>query len=112
MPTDAAFWRDLETRFRELLTIPESARLKAMYVGSQWRIHLGPRDQKERARLMERFRPLARTGAIAAGVENTVEGWLDLLRTETPYFRAIDATRYKNGVWVRDVPQGGRIPNL
>jgi site-specific recombinase XerD len=30
MPAASAFWRDLESRFQELLEIPESARLTAM----------------------------------------------------------------------------------
>jgi hypothetical protein len=115
MPTNCAFWRNLEFRFRELLNIPEAARLTGMYCNAQWGVHGGPRDQRNRARLHQLFTPLARAGAIAAGAPNGVDAldvWLNLLWTDTPDSHAIESHHAENGVWVSDEHQGGWIQNL
>ena len=115
MAADSAFWRDLEARFRELLKTPEAARLTGTYADGQWTVHDGPSDQRDRTRLHQLFPPLARSGAIAAGVPNGADAldvWLNLLRAAPPYFHAVESHHAENGVWVPDEHQGGWIQDL
>src|ERR1035441_9810222 len=66
MDTNSAFWRDLEAKFRAL---PDPAgRLIAMLSDGQWHVYDGPNDEREKERLQELFRSMARRAAIAAGV--------------------------------------------
>jgi hypothetical protein len=113
MPADSAFWRDLEARFRELLNIPESARLTGMYVRGRPAVNDGPRDKRDSARLKELFASLARAGAVAAGVANRangLDGWLNLLRAESPHFHVMYGFYKENGVDVHE--EDGLIENL
>src|ERR1017187_7350165 len=93
MDTNSAFWRDLEAEFRAL---PDPAgRLIAMLSDGQWHVYDGPNDERERERLQELFRSMARRAAIAAGVPtraNALDGWLNLLREESPHFRVRHGT--------------------
>jgi hypothetical protein len=88
MTTNSAFWRDLEAEFRAL---PDpTGDLHAIYRDGGWTICGGPKDNLQRERLQDLFRSFARRAAIAAGVpsrEDALDGWLNLLRTESPYFR-------------------------
>jgi hypothetical protein len=84
-----------------------------MFASRQWSVHHGPSEARECARLQELFRSFARSGAIAAGVPNgadALDGWLNLLRAESPHFKVIYGTTKENGV---DVPDdGGWIQNV
>ena len=110
MLSDSAFWRNLEARLRELLDIPGSARFAAMLVRGQWSLNDGPLDERDLARLHQLFLPLARAGAIAAGIPNgadALDGWLNLLRADSPHFNVI--ARKEDGV---DIHDEGWIQNL
>src|ERR1035438_1166736 len=111
MDTNSAFWRDLEAKFRAL---PDPAgRLIAMLSDGQWHVYDGPNDERERERLQELFRSMARRAAIAAGVPtraNALDGWLNLLREESPHFRVRHGTHEENGVEIHEV--GGYVQGL
>jgi hypothetical protein len=98
MPTDSAFWGDLEAQFRAL---PDAARdLRAMRDSGQWTLYGGGGQATQRKRLQETFRSLARRAAIAAGVPtraNALDGWFDLLRQEGPYFHAMPSSAGDDG---------------
>jgi hypothetical protein len=113
MPIDSAFWRHLESRFRELLNTPESEQLTVTYGGGECTLHDGPGEERKRASLQERFRSVARNAGIAAGAPNRAnafEWWLTLLRKESPYFQAIynahkeeEKDIRNKGGWIRNV---------
>jgi hypothetical protein len=98
MSTDAAFWRDLEAQFREL---KNPIRLVATVLEGRWSFTSdGPSDPRGRKRLRQLFDSLARRAAIAAGTPNranALEGWLNRLRDESPYFQPIHGTSQEGG---------------
>jgi hypothetical protein len=111
MPTDSAFWRDLETQFRALI---HPIRLVATAIDRRWFFTAdGPTDQRERKRLRQLFDSLARRAGIAAGTPNranALEGWLNLLRDESSYFQPIHGSSSHDGVeknykggWIQDL---------
>jgi hypothetical protein len=84
-------WRHLEVRFRalpdptyDLHAIPNDERQERLSLSG------GPHDDRERAPLYNQFEILAREAGIGAGVrnrENALDGWLNLLRDESPRYR-------------------------
>jgi hypothetical protein len=111
MPTDSAFWRDLEAQFRALI---HPIRLVATAIDHRWSFTAdGPTDQRERKRLRQLFDSLARRAGIAAGTPNranALEGWLNLLRDESPYFQPFHGSSSDDGVeknykggWIQDL---------
>lgn len=113
MATDSAFWRDLEAQFRAL---PDPERkLTAVLNEGQWHVDVvdDPRDRRQKERLRALFLSLARIAAAAAGVAgraNPPDGWLNLLRDESPDFHPC-GTSCPNGVetpeeggWIRNLP--------
>ncbi|MCE5308534.1 MAG: hypothetical protein LLG20_12925 [Acidobacteriales bacterium] len=104
MDATSAFWRDLESRFRELLNIPEAARLTGNYFSGQCGLIDGPTDKSERAWLYQLFPPLARAGAIKAGAPNGADplnAWLNLLRAESPHFHQMGVP--DGGGWIQNL---------
>ncbi len=108
---DSAFWRDLEALFRALIN---PVRLVATVIDGRWsRTADGPANQRERKRLRQLFDSLARRAGIAAGTpnrENALEGWLNLLRDESPYFQPFHGSSSVDGVernyqggWIQDL---------
>ncbi len=108
---DSAFWRDLEALFRALIN---PVRLVATVIDGRWsRTADGPANQRERKRLRQLFDSLARRAGIAAGTpnrENALEGWLNLLRDESPYFQPFHGSSSDDGVernyqggWIQDL---------
>jgi hypothetical protein len=71
----------------------------------------GSTDKRERKRLLALFEASAESAARAAGARsNTVEGWLNLLRKESPHFSTFHSTHKENGVDVHS--EGGWIQHL
>jgi hypothetical protein len=107
MNIDTAFWRDLAAKSRKLSNL--NAGLKALrHDGGQWSVYGGPDGKAQRERLHREFLHFARTAAIAAGVPNrakALDAWLELLRTETIHFQAM-----QNGIEPAGV--GGYIFNV
>lgn len=90
---DSGSWRHFEVRFRalpdgseDLRAIPDDARQK------EWSLSGGPPDDRQRALRHKQFQDLAREAGIAAGVpnrESALNGWLNLLREESPHYRRL-----------------------
>ncbi len=88
---DSASWRDLGARFRVLLdpsgdlhAIPEDEKQ------NRWDLSGGPDNDRDRKLLHQQFRDLAREAGVGTGLpnrQNALDGWLILLRDESPYYK-------------------------
>jgi hypothetical protein len=110
MKFDSPFWRDLEAQFRAL---PDATRLTATLCDGQWTVYDGPSDQRQRERLHDMFRSLARRAAIAAGAPqraNALDSWLELLRDQGAHFHRVLGD-FKQDVSEPD-PGPGHLENL
>jgi hypothetical protein len=109
MIASSTFWHDLEAQFRALPD-PKEGLIATFGEGKWlWGVTGGSRDKLQAERLEELFSSLAKKAAIAAGVPpgaNVVDGWLDLLRKESPHFSRL----YENATEIPD--EGGQIQNL
>ena len=104
MSIDSDFWPDLEAQFRALVG---RIRLVATVIDRRWSISSeGSTDQRKSKRIRDLFDALARRAAIATGTPNranALEGWLNLLRKESPHFHPIGTSSPGGAGWIQDL---------
>lgn len=107
-----AFWRDLQTQFREL---PDPrGQLHALDLpDSTWWVGGGPDDRTSRDRLHRLFRALAERAAVAADLPGPtpLDAWLNHLK-ETPFFSPTETSTEDGEGTRRWVLEGGWINQL